>query len=404
MNLLFALSWNNIWRSRKRSLVVIGSISVGVWALIFLFGFLNSFNVAYVRNAINYDYSHIQIHHPDYRLDPGISFFIPEQQKVEEAINNIEEVLGSSSRTIVNGIVATGKSSQGVMLYGVNPDQESNITQLDKLLLEGEYFTGKRNPILISRKVADKLGARIRSKIVITFQDATGEITSSAFRVDGIFDSKSPKINQGIVYVRQQELQSLVQQDLVHETALLLQDIEQIPGVKAAIIEQFPELEVLAFRELAPEFDLLQQHAVISKQILTGIIMLALLFGIINTMLMAVLERTKELGILRAVGMHKSKVFKMILAETVLLSLVGGPIGLFLGFLNNLWLGNTGIDFSSYAESLKQYGYDAVFYPTLEASQYPTLMAVVMLTALIGAIYPAIKAIKLNPVESIRKI
>ena len=319
-------------------------------------------------------------------------------------VSNLEEVVGFSSRTIINGIVATGKSSQGVQLYGVNPEQESNITRLDQLLLEGEYFTAKRNPILISKKVADKLGASLRSKIVVTFQDASGDITSASFRVDGIFDSKSPKINEGTVYVKQQDLQKLVHLEQVHETALLLQHIDLIPDVQATIKQQFPRLEVLAFRELAPEFDLLQQQSVISKQILTGIIMLALLFGIINTMLMAVLERTKELGILRAVGMHKSKVFKMILAETVLLSLVGGPIGLFLGFLNNLWLGNTGIDFSRYAESLKQYGYDAVFYPTLEASQYPILMAVVMLTAFIGAIYPAIKAIKLNPVESIRKI
>jgi ABC-type antimicrobial peptide transport system permease subunit len=132
--------------------------------------------------------------------------------------------------------------------------------------------------------------------------------------------------------------------------------------------------------------------------------MLALLFGIVNTMLMAVLERTKEIGMLRSIGMHKKSVFRMIILETCLMSAIAGPIGLVLGYLTNLWLGTKGMDLSSYATALEQYGMDAIFYPSISNTTYPVLMMVVILTAFLGAIYPAIKAIQLNPLEAIRKL
>lgn len=404
MKLLLLLSWKNIWRMRKRSIAVIGSIAVGVWALAFLFAFLNSFNEGYIRNAIQYDYSHLQIHHHQYRIDPVPDHYVASAQEIDSTLNEMPEVLAFSKRTVANGMVATGKTSQGVQIMGIEPSQEAAVTSLDQLLIEGSYFTGKRNPVLISQEMAEKLDAHVRSKLVLTIQDSAGNITAGAFRVDGIFESKSPKINEGVVYVRRTDLQRLLQLHQTHEIAILLHETDDIPSTKEKLSTMFKDTEVLSFRELAPEFDLLAQQSVVSKKILTSIIMLALLFGIVNTMLMAVLERTKELGMLRAIGMHKAKVFSMVLLETVLMAAIGGPIGVVLGMITNGYFSVYGMDLSTYAETLKQYGYDTIFYPVLEPSQYPVLMGAVMLTALIGAIYPAIKAVKLNPVESIRKI
>lgn len=403
MNMILQLSWKNIWRTRKRSFAVIGSIAVGVWALSFLFAFTNAFNEGYIRNAIQYDYSHLQIHHSQYRIDAVLNHFIENAGGIIDKLKQMPEVMAYSDRTIVNGMVATGKNNQGVQIMGINPEREEKVTLLKDLMKEGAYFEAKRNPILISETLAKKLDAKIRSKVVLTFQDSTGNITAAAFRVDGIFESKSPKINEGVVYVRQQDIQSLVQLHEVHEIAVLLHQTEEIPAVKEQLSTGF-DAEVMSFRELAPEFDLISQQSEVSKQILTLIVMLALLFGIVNTMLMAVLERTKELGMLRAIGLHKGKVFSMVMLETVLMSVLGGPIGVVLGVLTNGYYSSNGMDLSSYSEGLKEYGYDTIFYPSLESTQYPILMGVVIVTAFIGAIFPAIKAIRLNPVESIRKI
>ena len=138
--------------------------------------------------------------------------------------------------------------------------------------------------------------------------------------------------------------------------------------------------------------------------VLLFIIMIGLAFGIINSMLMAVLERFKELGMLMAVGMNKVRVFTMIVIETVFLSIVGGPLGLIGGYITINLLAKTGIDLSNYSAALKEYGYSSVLYPFVEPSAYLQIAIGVVITALLAALYPAYKAVKLKPIEALHKI
>lgn len=402
--MILSLAWKNIWRSKRRSFVVIGAIIVGVWALIFMFAFYNSFIEAFSRNAVNHDYSHIQIHNPDYLIEPGLEFQLSNVDRLESYLSDLPEIKSWSSRQIANGMLASPKTNAGVQIYGVEPEAEALTTGLESLLVEGTYFEAiSRNPILISEKLADKLKVKVRSKVVITIQNLDREIIAASFRVEGIFKSKSPRINETGVYVRYDNLSRLTGVDGINEIAVFLNDSEQISLVKDYLSVSTTDL-VRTYREIAPEFDMMEQQSAMTKQIVTVIIMLALLFGIVNTMLMAVLERTKEIGMLRSIGMHKKSVFKMIVLETCLMSLIAGPIGLFMGYATNLWLGTKGMDLSSYATALEQYGMDAIFYPSISNATYPVLMMVVIFTAFLGAVYPAIKAIQLNPLEAIRKL
>lgn len=402
--MILALAWKNIWRSKRRSFVVIGAIIVGVWSLIFMFAFYNSFIEAFSRNGVNHDYSHIQIHNEDYLIEPGLEFQLSDVDRLEAYLDDLPEIQSWSSRQIVNGMLASPKTNVGVQIYGVQPAAEGETTGLEDQLVDGTYFEAiKRNPILISEKLADKLKVKVRSKVVITLQNLDREITAASFRVEGIFKSKSPRINEAGVYVRYDDLSRLTAVDGINEIAVFLKDSEQILSVKASLAASTTDL-VRTYREIAPEFDMMEQQSAMTKQIVTVIIMLALLFGIVNTMLMAVLERTKEIGMLRSIGMHKKSVFRMIILETCLMSIIAGPIGLIFGYLTNLWLGTKGMDLSSYATALEQHGMDAIFYPSISSATYPILMMVVILTAFLGAIFPAIKAIRLNPLEAIRKL
>ncbi len=402
--MILSLAWKNIWRSKRRSFVVIGAIIVGVWALIFMFAFYNSFIEAFSRNAVNHDYSHIQIHNPDYLIEPGLEFQLSNVDRLESYLSDLPEIKSWSSRQIANGMLASPKTNAGVQIYGVEPEAEALTTGLESLLVEGTYFEAiSRNPILISEKLADKLKVKVRSKVVITIQNLDREIIAASFRVEGIFKSKSPRINETGVYVRYDDLSRLTGVDGINEIAVFLNDSEQISLVKDYLSVSTTDL-VRTYREVAPEFDMMEQQSAMTKQIVTVIIMLALLFGIVNTMLMAVLERTKEIGMLRSIGMHKKSVFEMIVLETCLMSLIAGPIGLLMGYATNLWLSTRGMDLSSYATALEQYGMDAIFYPSISNATYPVLMMVVIFTAFLGAVYPAIKAIQLNPLEAIRKL
>lgn len=402
--MILALAWKNIWRSKRRSFVVIGAIIVGVWSLIFMFAFYNSFIEAFSRNAVNHDYSHIQIHNSDYLIEPGLEFQLSDVDQLETTLDRLPEIKSWSGRQIVNGMLASPKTNVGVQIYGVEHEQESSTTGLEGQLVEGTYFEAiSRNPILISEKLAGKLKVKVRSKVVVTLQNLDREIIAASFRVEGIFKSKSPRINEAVAYVRLDDLQRLSNVDGLNEFAVYLNDSEQLLAVQDTLSVYTNDL-VRTYREIAPEFDMMEQQSAMTKQIVTIIIMLALLFGIVNTMLMAVLERTKEIGMLRSIGMHKKSVFKMIILETCLMSVIAGPIGLLMGYLTNAWLGNKGMDLSSYATALEQYGMDAIFYPSISNLTYPVLMMVVIATAFLGAIYPAIKAIRLNLLEAIRKL
>ena len=405
--MILSLAWKNIWRSKRRSFVVMSAVAIGVWSIIFMVSFYNSMMGAISRNSLQHDYSHIQIHHEGYLSDPGLDFQVKNPSKLLEFHSQISDIKAVSGRLIVNGMVASPKTNLGIQVYAIDPADEAAVTNLPSFLIAGDYFTNiKRNPILLSQKLAEKLKVKVRSKVVITVQDLEVNIRAGAFRVSGIFHSKSPRINNGVVYLRHQDLSKLINSTdtSFNEFAYLLKDNESLIQTKKKMEMKTKNL-VRTYREIAPEFDMIEEGSAISKQVITVIVMLALLFGIINTMLMAVLERTKEIGMLRAIGMFKRKIFLMIVLETFMISLVSAPVGLIAGFLTNVYFEkNGGMDLSQYAGALEQYGGDAIFYPEIAQSTYFFLMLVVIMTALMGAIYPAIKAVNLKPLEAIRKL
>lgn len=405
--MLFKIAWKNVWRSRGRSLVVMGSIIVGVWALLFGTGFMNGFMVGYMADIINKDISNIQIHNPEFKKDYDVKYNIANGKQKAEDIRSWEGVRGATTRTIVNGMISSPKKASGVQIRGINLENEAIVTQLPTLLVEGKYFEGiKRNPIIIGSKLAENLSVKLRSKVVLTFNDGEGNITAGAFRVVGIVKSSSVAINETYAYVRKADLNNLIGlgDDLVHEIAVVTD-----PQVEeAAIINRYKhELDgdlVESWREIAPELAMMDEMYGSMLYVLMGIILTALIFGIVNTMLMAVLERFRELGMLMAVGMNKLRVYLMIVIETVFLGLVGAPIGLLVGWGTVYFYQVHGVDLSNYSEGLESFGYSSILYPYLDGSVYVIVTVGVVITAVIAALYPAWKAVKLRPVEALHKL
>jgi len=138
--------------------------------------------------------------------------------------------------------------------------------------------------------------------------------------------------------------------------------------------------------------------------IFMSIIMIALLFGIINTMLMAVLERKRELGMLMSIGMNKTKLFTMIVTETVLLAIIGGPLGVLLAYASVHYFGAVGIDISIVGEGMKSFGMDSMLYPMIENKYYPQIAIMVIITAIFAALFPARRALSLKPAEAVRSL
>jgi ABC-type lipoprotein release transport system permease subunit len=303
-------------------------------------------------------------------------------------------------------MISSSRKGSGAQIRGIDVVEEATITRLDSLIVEGKYFEGvKRNPIIIGQKLAEDLKVKLNSKVVLTFNDANGDLTAAAFRVVGIVKSSSVKINELYAFVRKEDLyKNLANGQNVHEIAVVTG--EQVD--EEALVSKYNELhsedKAESWREIAPELAFMQEMYSQSLYILLVIIMLALVFGIVNTMLMAVLERMRELGMLMAIGMNKIRVFFMVVVETIYLSTIGAPLGLIVSWLTIKYYQNVGVDLSNYSEGLESFGYASILYPYVQNSDYIIVTVGVIITAIIGALYPAWKAIKLNPVEALHKV
>ncbi len=404
--MLFTIAWRNVWRQKVRSLVIISAMVVGLWGLIFAIGFMSGFMDSYLSNALKYEYSHIQIHHPDFKQDQEIKYNIKQGIKKVAEIAADANVTAATHRTVVNAMIGSAKASSGVKVLGVDSLLEKEVTSFDQLITEGTYFKSvRRNPLLIGEKLAEKLKVKLRSKIVLTFQNLEGDIVSEAFMVAGIFNAKSPILNETVVMVNFRDInKNLGDKNLVSEIAVYLNDVDKIDESQEAISSILPDYRVEKWDKLAPELSLIVQQSQTNVYILVTIFMTALIFGIINTMLMAVLERIKELGMLMAIGMNKAKVFVMIIIETVFLGLVACPVGLFLGYLTISYFNGNGFDLSDYSQGLEKFGYETVIYPIISGNHYFMLSLGIFITTIVASIYPALKAIKLKPAEALRKI
>lgn len=398
------IAWKNIWRNKVRSAVVITAIAIGLWAGMFASAFVVGMMNQKVNSVISLELSHFQVHHASFQDEMLPKYTIPNSKEIIQKLVNNVEVKNISPRVIAMPMINSANYSGMLKVTGIDPQKEKMVTNLHQFILEGKYFEGiKKNPILLSKKTAEKYKIKIRSKVVLTLQDKKGEITAGAFRVVGIYDSKNGMYDEMNAFVRTPDLQKLLAiNHEIHEVAVLLNEHDLAEPIATQYQKEFPDLEIKSWMDLASGMRFMVEAMDVYTFFIVGIILVALLFSIINTMLMAVLERVREIGMLMAVGMSKYRVFKMIMLETAFLSLIGGPLGLLLAWLCIQYFGKYGINLGS--ASYTDYGFTNIVYPYLDLMSYLNVTMMVLGMAILAAIYPAYKAINLIPVEAIRKI
>jgi ABC-type lipoprotein release transport system permease subunit len=404
--MIFKISFKNVWRNKVRSFIVIIAITLGLAGGIFTASIITGMVEQKIRTGINNEVSHIQVHNPEFLKNYESQYSIPHADSIAGIISKMPGVRAVCSRTRITGMAASPNSVAGVQIVGVDPLQEKKVSSLNTTIPDsgGGYFKGSRkNQVVIGRKLADKLKVRLKSKIVIRFQNTDGNLTEAAFSVNGIFQTSNTTFDETNVFVKKRDLDLLTGGDNgIQEIAIMLDNIEKIPVAETALRTRLPGLDVENWMEIRPDMAMVTSAIAIEVYILLGIILFALAFGIVNTMLMIVFERTRELGMLMAVGMSKSKVFRMIMVETIFLTVIGSIIGMVLSVALVGFFHQRGIDLSSVSKGLGAYGFDPKIYPFISSELYINLSLMVFCTGILSAIMPARKALKLKPVEAIR--
>ncbi|MEX2088952.1 MAG: FtsX-like permease family protein [Bacteroidota bacterium] len=402
--MLFGLAWRNVWRNRKRSLVLMTAIALGLSGGLFAVGVFVGIAESMVDSAIDRNLAHLQLHSHAYKANAVINNDLPNAGLLIDSLKQLRTVRGVSGRGVFDGMASSPTANTGVQIIAVNPQDEAAVSSIGRKINEGTYFEEVRqNPVLVGRKLAENLNLRLRSKLVLSFSGKDGSIIFVACRVAGIFETESSLFDGGTVYLRHEELSGLTGgEKLVHEVAIRLQSAEQVSETLASVSVMFPNVAVESWKDLAPELKLSAELTGVTMLFFLGIILFALLFGITNTMLMSVMDRVREFGVLMAIGMKRARVFNLIVLETIILSLTGGVIGVIVGALMVRTFASVGIDLSAFADGLSAYGISAVLYPFVPGEIYLQLSFLVIVTAVVAAVYPGFKATQMKPARAIR--
>lgn len=404
--MIFTMAWRNIWRNKMRSIVIMLSIVIGLFAGIAVLALYKGMMTARIRIAIDAEVGHMQLHDNNFKTDYDPKFVLTNGNEVLKAIAKLPGVKFVAARSITNGMLTTTTGSAGVQINGIVPEQEYEVSQLKKKIIEGNVFdTAKKNQLMIGKKLATKMKLKTGSKLVLTCTDTSGNIVSGAFRITAIYQSANAPLDEKNVYLMMQDMNALLTvENSFHEIAVLLNNDDDMPVMQKKMQQQFPLYQIESWKEISPETDLMVNTTNQMSYIIMVIIMFALAFGIINTMLMAILERTKEIGMMVALGTGKLKIFLLVLLETTFLTLAGTPIGFLAGWLATGYYNKNGLDLSGMGkEMMSSFGYSTVIYPEFPAEKFAGVMLIVFCTAIISCLFPAIKALRLKPVEALQR-
>jgi len=402
--MLLIIAWRNIWRNKLRSFVVIVSVSLGlvggIFSMAMMYGMINQ----RVQNIIENEISHIQVHHPRFTENYEMQYVVPDAKELQKELMTSSEVEAVCSRLRIPGMASSAQSGAGVMILGIQPDEEQKVTRIHERILEGSYLEGRRNPIIIGEKLALKLKVHLRSKIVLTFQPREGELARGAFRIVGIYKTNNSVFDQGQVFVKRSDLVRIseYQDDQVNELALWLRQMETAQTLSKQFQNKRQELQFLPWRKIQPDLAMVTDFMAEYFVIFMSIILAALGFAIVNTMLMVVMERIRELGMLMAIGMNRGRVFRMIILESVFLCVVGGIAGVSISFGLIEYFNQVGIDLGLFAEGFESVGYASQVYPELESRFYFIIGFMVVGMGIGAAVYPAWKVLRYQPAKALR--
>lgn len=343
------------------------------------------------------------------KLIPGTGSYFSADTKLNSAF--IGEKLARELQII--RYILTAESLTALVDKGV----PSAVT--DRLKpLEGQRFTTEKKLTeayyrLLTPKEIKKYGLAIReaawsyregSRVILSFLDVNGNQTGAAYRICGIFRTNNDLFEATSVFVPMEELRRLtgLEDGVYHRFIARLEENDMTDRVTPVLKEALPGLEVMNWKEIQVDLAMIADYINQIYAIFMVLILAALSFGIVNTMLMAVLERTRELGMLSAVGMNRRRIFLMIMLESVFLSVVGGFTGMAVSGIVIGITNHTGINLVKYSEGLEAFGYSAHLYPTIGADFFIILTVLIVITGILSAVYPARKALQLNPVEALR--
>ena len=401
LKLLFQLSVRNIFRHKRRNGMLLAAIVVAVGGVVCTSSLIRGFQHGMADAAVANLTGHLKILAPGYLDDPNIrkSFELAETWRpdVGEA-----ELAGWAARVRVPAVIMSERGTRGVQFVGIDPARE-HISFVGSVAVEGERLAGAGDGrILVGRALAEQLETGAGRRLVIITQGADGLNRESGFRIAGLFDADGTGLEKVFVFTGVETLQKMVGANVYTEISIRLRRDPVLFSLKASLVEFFTGLDVLNWQELEPQAAAMFVFADSAFFIWYFIMMGALVFGLVNTLVTSVMERVRELGMLRALGMRSRGVVAQVVLESSVLMLIGVAAGIAVGWLAILAMGD-GIDLSQWAEGVEAFGMRGNLTPLPLADDIVLIGAMSVALGVVASLYPALRVVKIKPLEALRR-
>ncbi len=400
---IFKFAWRNIWRNRRRTLATVSAMTLALTVMILYSGLVSGYLLGMERNILDLEIGDIQIHAGDYLENPSIYARI---EKPEEALNALDTMgFKASARLLASGLAAAGDSSAGVTMRGIDPARDREVSFVDKQVAVGTWLD-KADPsgVVIGRQLARNLDVKPGDEIVILTQGADGSMANEIYKLRGVLGSVNEAVDRSGMFMLTETFRELmVVPEGVHQVVLRKPETMSLDNASKMVSKQLGTLDVKTWKELLPTLATMLESTSGMIYIMFMIIYIAIGILILNAMLMAVFERIREFGVLKAIGMGPGKVLRLVLAESIMQTTLAIVAGVTLSIPGNWYLVKYGINLTSLTGDVSVAGINflSIMKSSVSANTYVGPIITMLFIVSISVLYPAVKAAVIKPVAAI---
>ncbi len=406
------MAWRNIWRNPRRSVLTICAIAFACVLLVFMLSWqLGSYDTM-INSAVGIQTGHLQVQAKGYKDKRSIRLVVPDPAAVGAILDKAPGVVAYTFRANAFSLVSSQQRTYGAMVIGIDPTKEANVSTLENLIRQGSFLSEHdTDQALVGQLLAKNLQVGLGDELVVLGQGRDGSIAATVVKVKGIFGSGQDEFDRSSIHVSLKNFQDVYSMgQSVHEVVVSGESLEQVPHIKDAVVagmdslDEKGDLVALDWSELMPGLMQAIKMDLVSGFIFYIILIVVVAFSILNTFLMAILERTREFGVLMAMGTTPARLTRLLLIESTAMTLLGIVAGIVAGSLITWYFQVHGILISGASELMRQFGLPDRMYPQLSILSVTIGPCVVLIISLLAALYPALKVRRLRPVEAMMAV
>ncbi len=406
------MAWRNIWRHPRRTILTICAIAFASAILVFMLSFQFGSYETMINSSVKIFAGHLQVQAQDYETKKDMRLVVPDPAAVGRILDGAPGVDAYTYRGKAFSMISSQERTYGVMVVGIDPEREARVSTLKKAVRQGSYLSQDDTGVaLVGEALAKNLQVGLGDELIVLGQGRDGSVAAALLVVKGIYKSGLADFDRSSIQVTLDDFQEIYfMRGAVHEVVVVGKSLRDISAMKAAVeagvagLETKYPLVALDWMELVPGLLEGIQMDLVSGMIFYLILIMVVAFSIMNTFLMAIFERTKEFGVLMAVGTTPGRLTKILLIESLSMTAVGIGSGIVLGSIITLYFQSHGIDFSGSSELLSQFGISGRMYPKLSILSATIGPMLVLVITSLAAMYPALRIRRLRPVEALTHI